>query len=55
MTLILGKSKILKPNKVKEIRPILNIEKNSINMAKSIAKQFGEQSKKMKPKKIIFR
>jgi hypothetical protein len=53
MTIILNKSKILKPNNIKEIRYIHNTEKKVIEMAKSIAKDFGAKSKKQK-KKIIF-
>jgi len=55
MALILNRSKMLKPNRGKEIRYISHIEKKSIDLVKSIAKQFGEQSKKQKPKKIYFR
>lgn len=55
MTLILNKSKSLKPKSGKEIRYISHIEKKGIEMVKNIAKQFGEQSKKMKPKKMLFR
>lgn len=55
MTMIINKSKILKPNGGKEIRYISHMEKKGIDMVKSIAKQFGLESKKQKPKKILFR
>lgn len=53
--IIRNKSKILKPNDGKEIRYITYTERKAIQMVKEIAKQFGIQSKKQKPKKIIFR
>ena len=55
MPIILNKSKMLKPNNGKEIRYISNIEKKGIDMVKNIAKEFGQQSKKNKPKKMFFR
>jgi hypothetical protein len=55
MPLILNKAKSLIPKTGKEIRYISHIEKKSIEMVKNIAKQFGEQSKKNKPKKMILR
>ena len=55
MTLIINKSKILQPKVGKVIRHVGETEKKVIDMVKSIAKQFGEQSKKQKPKKIIIR
>jgi hypothetical protein len=55
MAIIINKSKILTPKQGKIIKHISHIEKKGIDMVKSIAKQFGEQSKKNKPKKIYFR
>jgi hypothetical protein len=55
MSLIINKSKSLKPKQGKEIRYISHVEQKGIELVKSIAKQFGEQSKKNKPKKIYFR
>lgn len=55
MPVILNKSKFLTPRHVKEVRYIGPIEKKTLDMAKAIAKDFGLQSKKQKPKKIIFR
>lgn len=55
MPIIIGKSKGLKPKEVKEIRYIGHPERKGIEMATKIAKDFGLQSKKMKPKKIIIR
>jgi hypothetical protein len=55
MGVILGKSKALVPRPMKEIRHVGHAEKKATQMAIDIAKQFGQQSKKMKPKKIIFR
>ncbi len=55
MTLIINKSKFLSPKPGKVIRPISHMENKSIDMVKTIAKQFGQQSKKNKPKKIYFR
>lgn len=55
MGVILGKSKALVPKPMKEIKYIGHVEKRATQMAVDIAKQFGQQSKKMKPKKIIFR
>ena len=55
MPLILGKCMALKPGKgIREIR-YRNVEKNGIELAKGIAKEFGKQSKKMKPKKFLMR
>lgn len=55
MGLVLGKSKALVPKGIKEIRHVGSTEKTAIELTKQIAKSFGLQSKKMKPKKIIFR
>jgi hypothetical protein len=55
MPIILGKSKALKPKGIKEIRVLVHPEKTAIEVAKQIAKSFGEQSKKLKPKKFIIR
>ena len=55
MGLILGKSKALKPNGVKVIKHVSHPEANAIKMVTEIAKTFGQQSKKWKPKKIILR
>jgi hypothetical protein len=52
---IIGKSKPLVPRPMKEIRHVGHAEKKATEMAVNIAKQFGMQSKKMKPKKIIYR
>lgn len=52
MGVVLGKSKSLTPKGVREIRHVGNIEKKGIELFKNIAKQFGEQSKKNKPKKL---
>jgi hypothetical protein len=55
MGLILGKSKALKPKGVKEIKVLSSPEKKATELAVRIAKSFGEQSKKYKPKKMFFR
>ena len=55
MGVILGKSKALVPRPMKEIRHVGHAEKKMAEMATKIAKQFGQISKKTKPKKIIFR
>lgn len=55
MPVILNKSKFLSPRFTKEIKYIGLIEKKALNMARAIAKDFGIQSKKQKPKKTIFR
>ncbi len=55
MGLILGKSKALVPKGIKEIRHKGSLEQNAIDMTRKIAKDFGLQSKKTKPKKIIIR
>jgi hypothetical protein len=55
MGVILGKSRALKPKPMKEIKYIGHPEKKVTEMAIEIAKQFGHQSKKIKPKKIILR
>lgn len=55
MGLVLGKSKALVPKGIKEIRHVGYTEKRAIELTKEIAKSFGLQSKKMKPKKIIMR
>ena len=55
MTLIIGKSKPLVPRGVKVIKHIGHPEQKAIEITKQIAKSFGDQSKKMKPKKIIIR
>lgn len=54
MGIILGKSKPLTSKGIKEIRYIGNHEKRAIEMVTNIAKEFGEQSKKQKKKKIYF-
>ncbi len=55
MGLVLGKSTALKPGKgIREIR-YRNVEKNGIQLATKIARDFGKQSRKMKPKKMLFR
>jgi hypothetical protein len=54
MGLILGKSKALVPKGIKEIKVSVSPEKKAIELTKNIAKSFGKQSKKIKPKKIIF-
>jgi len=55
MTLIINKSRTLVPKSGKVIKHVSHMEKKGIDMVKDIAKQFGQQSKKMKPKKIYFR
>jgi len=55
MTLIINKSRMLKPKEGKVIKHVSHLEKKGIEMVKSIAKEFGQQSKKMKPKKMYFR
>jgi hypothetical protein len=55
MSLILGKSRVLKPKNVKEIRYVGHPEKKATELAIKIAKEFGQISKKMKPKKMFFR
>ncbi len=55
MGLILGKSKALVPKNVKVIKHTGHPEANAIKMVTGIAKAFGQQSKKSKPKKIILR
>jgi hypothetical protein len=55
MTLILGKSKALVPRNVKVIKHIGHTEAQAIELTKQIAKAFGQQSAKQKPKKIIIR
>lgn len=55
MPVILGKSRPLVPRGVKVIKPISETEKKCTALVTEIAKSFGLQSKKMKPKKIIFR
>ena len=55
MAVILGKSRPLVPRPMKEIRYRGHPEIKATQMAYEIAKQFGQQSKKMKPKKIILR
>jgi hypothetical protein len=55
MPLILGKSKTLRPNNPKEIRYVGSPENKAIQLTKEIARQFGLQSKKVKPKKFILR
>jgi hypothetical protein len=55
MGVILGKSRPLVPRPMKEIRYIGHPERKATQMAYEIAKQFGIQSKKAKPKKIILR
>ena len=55
MGVILGKSKALKPHPMKIIKHVGHPEANAIKLTTEIAKSFGLQSKKQKPKKIIFR
>jgi hypothetical protein len=55
MGVILGKSRALKPKPMKEIKYSGHAEKKATQMAVDIAKQFGLQSKKLKPKKMYFR
>jgi len=55
MGLIIGKSKALKPKPMKEIKALVSPEKKATEIAIEIAKSFGQQSKKMKPKKIMIR
>lgn len=55
MVLVLGKSKALVPKNVKVIKHVGQPEANAIKLTTEIAKSFGQQSKKMKPKKIIIR
>lgn len=55
MGLILGKSKPLVPRGVKVIKVVGHPEQKYTEMVTNIAKQFGQQSKKVKPKKVIFR
>jgi len=55
MPVILGKSRPLTPKGIREIRHVGSPEKRAIELTKQIAKEFGQQSKKMKPKKIIIR
>lgn len=55
MGLVLGKSKALVPKNVKVIKYVGHPEMNAIKLTTEIAKAFGQQSKKMKPKKIILR
>lgn len=55
MPIILNKSKALVPKTGKEIRYISHIEQKGIELVKQIAKAFGEQSKKNKPKKFLLR
>jgi hypothetical protein len=55
MGLVLGKSKALVPKGVKVIKHMGSAEQAAIRLTTEIAKSFGLQSKKMKPKKIIFR
>lgn len=54
MPIVLGKSKALVPRNVKVIKKAVVPEQHYITTAKSIAKAFGEQSKKMPKKKIIY-
>lgn len=55
MGLVLGKSKALVPKNVKVIKHIGHPEANAIKLVTKIAKDFGQQSIKVKPKKMIFR
>jgi len=55
MGVILNKGKMLVPKPMKEIRYIGHPEKNLTKMSVDIAKAFGQQSKKNKPKKMFFR
>jgi len=40
---------------VKEIKVNCNPEKTAIELTKQIAKDFGQQAKKLKPKKFFIR
>lgn len=55
MGLVINKAKSLIKKPGNEIRYISHVEKKGIEMVKEIAKSFGDQSKKNKPKKIYFR
>lgn len=55
MGLVLGKSKALIPKNVKEIRAKIAPDKKAHELAFNIAKEFGQQAKKTKSKKIILR
>jgi hypothetical protein len=55
MGLVLGKSKALVPKNVKVIKHVGDAEQAAIRLTKEIAKQFGLQSKKQKPVKMIIR
>jgi hypothetical protein len=55
MPVIVGKSRPLVPRGVKVIKVISSPEKKYTDLAIDIAKSFGQQSKKLKPKKIIIR
>lgn len=55
MPLVLGKSKALVPKGVKIIKVSIDPQKSAISVAKQIAKDFGQISKKMKPKKFLIR
>lgn len=55
MGVILGKSKALVPKPMKIIKYVGHHERKATEMAVQIAKSFGQQSKKMKPKKMLFR
>jgi hypothetical protein len=55
MPVILGKSKPLVPRGVRVIKYVGHPEANAIKLTTQIAKAFGQQSKKIKPKKIIIR
>ncbi len=55
MGVILGKSRALQPKAVKIIKHVGHPERKAISVATQIAKEFGQISKKLKPKKIIIR
>ena len=55
MTMIINKSKMLTPKQGKIIKNVGHVEQKATQMVKDIAKSFGLQSKKMKPKKMMFR
>ncbi len=55
MGVIIAKSKALVPRGIKEIRYVGHVEKKAVQMAKDIAKSFGQQAKRRNPKRVFFR
>jgi hypothetical protein len=55
MGVILGKSRPLVPKPMREIKYTGHHERKATQMAIDIAKSFGHQSKKIKPKKMFIR